>query len=161
MIHSKFERLSDEALIRYLKYAKKLFDQVDHIWMRNIEGFYQFFSGRRDSYESIRKQLMSPLGKEFDRLDIEYLYYLLDNSDLETNSLRRPKLVGKSIEFITEEKITVKTTRYSTLETFIPQDLNSGYLWDLRSDGEIEPYDWKETNREETDWDQIDDWFDL
>jgi len=159
MEKSKFERLSDVALVRYCKFVKNLLEQIDNLWYDNIESFNQFFSGYRDSYASIRGQIMGPLGGSFSRLDIEYLFYLLENSDLESDSIRRPKLIEKPIEFIIQERVKVRVTKQGFFETYLGDHLSQGYLFDLRSDGDIEPYDWDETDREELDWDSDDEWF--
>jgi len=156
MEKSKFERLSDESLIRYCNFVKNILKDETFY---DIEDFYEFFKPYNKS--GIVKQITAPLGTNFNRLDVEYLYFLLWYGDINENSIRRPKLVSKDMNYVTEERIRTTITRSGEMNTYIPNSLSNGYLFDLKSDGEFEPYDWNEIDREEDDWDQIDDWFDI
>lgn len=102
---------------------------------------------------------MSPMGGSFKRTDIEYLYYILYVSNQDDNKIARPTFEYKEVEYISEERILTRITRSGGIDTYIPDNLDGGYLFDLRGSGDFEPYDWDETDREELDWDQRDDWF--
>jgi hypothetical protein len=156
MEKSKFERLSDESLIRYCNFAKKLLESQTFY---DIEDFYSFFYSYKTS--ALKKQVIAPLGGDFTRLDVEYLYFLLWYGDIKEDSIRRPKLVVKDINYVSEERIRTKITREGQIDTYIPNSLSQSYLFELKGEGWIEPYDWNEIDREEDDWDQIDDWFDV
>jgi hypothetical protein len=157
MEKSRFERLSDSSLIRYCNFVKNV---IKDETFYDIEDFYDFFKPYNRK-SGLRKQIEAPLGGEFSRLDVEYLFFLLWYGEIQENTIRRPKLVEKDISYVTEERIRTTIRRSGEMDTYIPNSLTQSYLFDLKSEGEFEPYDWDETDREETDWDQIDDWFDV
>lgn len=157
---SIFENLSDEQLIKYLKYIHSKIDIVDSYY-NSLDTFYIDLQDGRGSKE--KQIILSPLGKNtLDRLDIEYLYELLLNNDSESlneGNLDRPQLKTQTVEFVTEERQWVRYTREEDVETYA--DLTSEYLYELRSQDEIEPWDWKITDEDVRDSDTDDWWFEV
>jgi|688.fasta_scaffold557815_2 hypothetical protein len=161
MEKSKFERIGDDGLIRYRNHVKKLLSEAG-IGFEDISDFYSFLnSNYRTEHSGLKKSIMSPMGGSFKRTDIEYLYYILYVPNQDDGKITRPTFEYKEIEYISEERILTRITRSGGIDTYIPDNLDSGYLFDLRGSGDFEPYDWDETDREELDWDQRDDWFDF
>jgi hypothetical protein len=161
MEKSKFERIGDDGLIRYRNHVKKLLSESG-IGFEDISDFYSFLnSNYRTEHSGLKKSIMSPMGGSFKRTDIEYLYYILYVSNQDDNKITRPTFEYKEVEYISEERILTRITRSGGIDTYIPDNLDGGYLFDLRGSGDFEPYDWDETDREELDWDQRDDWFDF
>jgi len=159
MEKSKFERIGDDGLIRYRNHVKKLLSEAG-IGFEDISDFYSFLnSNYRTEHSGLKKSIMSPMGGSFKRTDIEYLYYILYVSNQDDNKIARPTFEYKEVEYISEGRILTRITRSGGIDTYIPDNLDGGYLFDLRGSGDFEPYDWDETDREELDWDQRDDWF--
>jgi len=161
MEKSKFERIGDDALIRYRNHVKKLLSDAN-IDFDGISNFYNFITSTyRAEHNGLKKSIMSPMGGSFKRTDIEYLYYILYDSNQSDNRIERPTFVYKEVEYITQEKILTRIKRTGSIDTYIPDSLENGYLFDLRGESDFEPYDWDETDREELDWEIRDDWFDI
>jgi len=155
---SIFENLSDEQLIKYLKYVHSKIEFVDSYY-NSLETFYIDLQDRRGGKE--KQIILSPLGKSrLDRLDIEYLYELLSNNDSESlneGNLDRPQLKTQNVEFVTEERQWIRYTREEDVETYT--DLDNDYLYELRNHNEIEPWDWEITDEDIQDSDTDDWWF--
>lgn len=161
MEKSKFERIGDDGLIRYRNHVKKLLSDAG-IDFDDIADFYRFINSTyRTEHNGLKKSIMSPMGGSFKRLDIEYLYYILSDSNQDNDKIKRPTLQYKEIEYVTEELILTRIKRNGDFNTYVPDNLDNGYLFDLRSEGDFEPYDWGETDREEMDTEMKDDWFDV
>ena len=153
---SIFENLSDEQLIKYLKYIHSKIDFVDDYY-NSLETFY--IDLQRGGKE--KKIILSPLGKSsLDRLDVEYLYELLLNNDSESlneGNLDRPQLKTQTVEFVTEERQWIRYTREEDVETYT--DLDNDYLYELKDQDEIYPWDWEITDEDIQDSDTDDWWF--
>jgi len=154
---SIFENLSDEQLIKYLKYVHSKIDFIDGYY-NSLDVFYTDLQDIRGGKE--KQIILSPLGKSsLDRLDIEYLYEILLNNNLESlneGNLDRPQLKTQTVEFVTEERQWIQYTRQEDVETYT--DLDKNYLYELRSQDEIEPWDWEIIDKDVRDSD-IDDWW--
>jgi len=151
---SVFERLSDEQLNKYMKY----FNTVVTNSFSDMEDFYQNIIW--DEKQS--NKLRAPLGiRNIDRLDVEYLYYLLENNPDNGPYLRRPKLNEVSVDHVTEERVRLKYTRTGDIETYVPDSIDNSYLSTIRSDEYIDPWEWDITDRDEYDSDIYDDYFDV
>jgi len=151
---SVFERLSDEQLNKYMKY----FDKIVTNRFSDMEDFYQNIIWD----EKLSNKLRTPLGiRDIDRLDLEYLYYLLENNPNNGPYLRRPVLNDVTVDFVTEERKRVRYTRTGDIETYIPDNIDSAYLQTLKSDDYIDPWEWDVTEEDERDNDLYDDWFDV
>ena len=157
---SIFENLSDEQLIKYLKYIHSKIDFVDDYY-NSLETFYIDLQDRRGGKE--KQIILSPLGKSrLDRLDIEYLYELLLNNDSESlneGNLDRPQLKTQNVEFVTEERQWIRYTREEDVQTYT--DLDNDYLYELKSQDEIYPWDWEITDEDIQDSDTDDWWFEV
>ena len=155
---SIFENLSDEQLIKYLKYVHSKIEFVDSYY-NSLETFYIDLQDRRGGKE--KQIILSPLGKSrLDRLDIEYLYELLSNNDSESlneGNLDRPQLKTQTVEFVTEERQWIRYTREEDVETYT--DLDNDYLYELKDQDEIYPWDWEITDEDIQDSDTDDWWF--
>lgn len=151
---SIFERLSDEQLNKYMKY----FNTVVTYRFSDMEDFYQNIIWN----EKLSNKLRAPLGiRDIDRLDLEYLYYLLENNPDNGPYLRRPQLNEISVDWVTEERVRIKYTRTGDIETYIPDNIDSSYLQTLKSDDYINPWDWELTDEDSYDSDIYDDYFDV
>jgi hypothetical protein len=112
--------------------------------------------------EKLSNKLRTPLGiKEIDRLDLEYLYYLLENNPDNGPYLRRPVLNDFTVDFVTEERKRVRYTRTGDIETYVPDSIDGSYLQTLKSDDHIDPWEWDVTDEDERDNDLYEDYFDV
>lgn len=157
---SIFENLSDEQLIKYLKYVHSKIEFIG-MYYNSLETFYIDLQDRRGGKE--KQIILSPLGKSrLDRLDIEYLYELLLNNDSESlneGNLDRPQLKTQNVEFVTEERQWIRYTREEDVKTYT--DLDNDYLYELKSQDEIYPWDWEITDEDIQNSDTDDWWFEV
>ena len=152
MEKSIFENFSDKQLIKYMKYAMQFIDNIDADDIQN-------FLWELDSTIEL-KQLSAPLGRTLERLDREYIFYLINNNEnFEGESINRPKLEEMEIRFNTKERQIVYTTHTGELLTYVPDDVDESYLYFLKDNEEIHPWDW-ESDTDYGDSDYIDDEFD-
>lgn len=155
MENSKFERLSDEQLNKYMTYFSKI---TKNIGYDSIDDLYN-----QIMYNDVLKtKIGSPVGiTDFGRLDFEYIYYLLDNNQPGGPYERRPQLKEEEVNWVTKERVVVEYTRTGEIETYLYGELDGTYLNTLRNDVEIDPWDWEITDKDVRDSDMIDDWFDV
>jgi hypothetical protein len=133
---SKFERLTNEQLNKYMTYLNKITNDLN-------------YSG-------------SPIGiTNFGRLDLEYLYYLLENNEDGGPYDDRPQLEEEEVNWVTKERLYIEKTHTGDIETYLSGSLNNTYLMTLKDDDEINPWDWDVTDSWEDEGDMIDDWFDI
>lgn len=152
MEKSIFENFSDKQLIKYMKYAMQF---IDNIEADDIQNFYWELEGTVEL-----KQLSAPVGRTLERLDIEYIYYLINNNEnFEGESINRPKLEEMEIRFITKERQIIYTTYTGELLTYVSEDVDQSYLYHLKDSDEFDPWDW-ESDTDYGDSDYIDDEFD-
>jgi hypothetical protein len=150
---SKFERLSDEQLNKYMKY----FDKIVKNRFADMDDFYQAIM-----YDDpIRIKIGSPVGVNIGRLDLEYLYYLLENNPEGGPYDDRPQLEEEEVNWVTKERVYVEKTHTGEIETYLSGSLDGTYLMTLKNEDEIDPWDWDETDRDENEGDIIDEWFDI
>lgn len=151
---SRFENFSDEQLLKYVTYAKKILGDK---WKVPFIDFYN------NIFESDRKYtlLHNPINWKLSRYDIEYLYYILHYNNLEEGISDRPSLDEVYPEYITEERVYVKVTRSLELDTYIPNDIDYGYMYALEDSGDIDPFSWDITNKVERDFDISDSYYEL
>ena len=117
---------------------KFVFSIIKHDEFQDPEDFYQ--------YDKLNL-LFSPMGGNYDRLDIEYLYYLLSNNEKEHLitpgiDIDRPQLEEMDVTYHLEEKQYVTTSYNGSIETYISNDITEYYLTELKSNDEIDPYYW-------------------
>jgi hypothetical protein len=152
MEKSIFENFSDKELIRYMKYALTFIDKVDD---SDIQAFTWDLDGTTEL-----KQISAPLGKRLERLDLEYIFYLIqNNNDFSGESINRPRLEEMEIRFNTKERQIVYTTYTGDLLTYVPDEVDQSYLYHLKDNEDIHPWDW-ESDTDYGDSDYIDDEFD-
>ena len=155
---SIFENLSDEQLIKYLKY---LYSQtsIGSKWHE----IHNFWEDMMNSTNTDLRKVLAPLKKkELSRLDIEYLYELISlNSldDLETGIVDRPSLKDADVDFVVEERRWVRLTHSESMSTYT--DITTDYLYSLNDEDEITPWDWEIVEDEILDSDSDDWWFEI
>ncbi len=138
MERSKFEKLDDKQLI---KYAKFVYPIVPEFERGSLAGFYRFMSYKKNP--SVIK-INGPFGGEMSRLDIEYLFYILNNNDFSSpmETIDRPVLDDLEISYREFEKVRQYTTYRGEIPTYLINDIEDEYISDLHNQGDIEPYDW-------------------
>ena len=151
---SKFENFPDDQLLKYARYTKKVFG--DNYNIPFIDFYNNIFENDR-----LYKLIHNPINWLLSRFDVEYLYYILNNNNLEEGITDKPDLEMVYPSFIVKEKVWVTTTYTGEVETYIPNDIDSGYMYALQDSDDIEPWDWEEDEREETDRESYDTEFEL
>jgi len=158
MERSKFEKLADPQLMKYGEYVKSIIKGENDL-LGDINKFYGFII--YSETEGARK-IMAPVGGNLNREDIEYLFYILLYNNLKENTpLDRPVLTVETVKFGYEQKVTETITRAGDVETYLPGDLSNQYLGTLQNDEMIDPWEWRQIDSEEHDWDIMSEWFDL
>ena len=150
MENSVFETFSDKQMIKYMKYASPILGQLN----TNLEVFVDELHGQSE------KQLAAPIGGSLSRLDKEYLFYVFTKNDnFNTENIDRPELNEMDIQFIAKERQIIYTTYSGTLLTYVSDDVDQGYLYELKNNDEIDPWEWpSDTDYRESDY--IDDEWD-
>ena len=151
---SRFENFSDEQLLKYATYTKKVLGSK---WKIPFIDFYNSIFENDREYTLLH----NPINWKLSRYDVEYLYYILHYNDLEEGINDRPSLYDVYPEYITEERVYTKITRSGELDTYIPNDIDSGYMYALEDSGDIDPYYWDITNKDERDSDINDSYYEL
>ena len=127
---SRLENLSDEKLIKYLKYARKVLGSEE-------------LDSPLDLYAHDKVvAFFTPFGGNYDRLDVEYLFYLLKYNDPGSEEINRPEIEYKDVTWTIQEIQTVDISYTEGIETYIPDDLDESYLETIQEEGEIDPYEW-------------------
>jgi len=151
MENSVFETFSDKQMIKYMKYASPILGQFS----LDVGSFFTEIYGQSE------KQLAAPIGGSLSRLDKEYLFYVFNNNDnFNTENIDRPKLNEMDIQFIVKERQFSYTTHSGTLLTYVSDDVDQSYLYELKNNDEIEPWEW-DSDTEYGDSDYIDDEWDF
>jgi hypothetical protein len=151
---SRFENFSDEQLLKYATYAKKVLGNEWNIY------FIDFYNNILEN-EKPYKLLHNPINWMLSRLDLEYLYYILRYNELEEGINDRPSIDTAYPEYKTEERTYITVTRSGKVETYIPDDIDSGYMYALEDGGVIDPWYWDVTYKEEGDSDTLDSYYEL
>jgi hypothetical protein len=151
MENSVFETFSDKQMIKYMKYASPILGQLN----TNLEVFVDELHGQSE------KQLAAPIGGSLSRLDKEYLFYVFTKNDnFNTENIDRPELNEMDIQFIAKERQITYTTYSGTLLTYVSDDVDQGYLYELKNNDEIDPWEWS-SDTDYGDSDYIDDEWDF
>jgi len=152
---SVLERLSDDQLNKYMTYFSKLTQNIEH---GDMDDFYNEIMYD----DQLRNKIKAPLGiQDFDRLDLEYLYYLLNNNPEDGPYTRRPQLQEEEINWVTRERVVIEYTRTGEIDTYLYGELDAAYLNTLRNNDEIDPWDWEVTDEDNINGEVTDDWFDV
>ena len=145
---SRFEKLSDEQLNRYMTYFNKITQDIEY---SDLDEFYQNIAYD----EKLLTKIGAPVGiRELSRLDIEYLYHFIETG-------QRPQLTSMEVNFITDERVRTIYTRTENLDTYAPDSVNTAYLGSLSSSGDIAPWDWEITDEDHRDSSVNEDWFEV
>ena len=148
---SLFEKLSDSQFNKYMKYFFTIVDD-------DFDDIREFMGMDLQMYNKIK----APIGRDLDRLDYEYLWYVLihnrrsDILDPNINTIR-PQLESKLITYTDEWVATITDTRQGELLTYIGDEIDVQYLSVLNSEAWIEPLAWETTNTNTEHIDFIDD----
>jgi hypothetical protein len=148
---SLFEKLSDSQFNKYMKYFFTIVDD-------DFDDIREFMGMDLQMYNKIK----APIGRDLDRLDYEYLWYVLihnrrsDILDPNINTIR-PQLESKLITYTDEWVATITDTRQGELLTYIGDEIDVQYLSVLNSEAWIEPLAWETTNTNTEYIDFIDD----
>ena len=155
MEKSVLERLSDDQLNKYMAYFNKITQDMSY---RDLGDFYDNIMYN----DQLSNKLRIPLGvRDLERLDIEYIYYLLENNPEGGPYTRRPQLETKTVGYVTEERKRVRYTRTGDVETYAIDAIDNSYLDTIKGDDYIDPWEWDVTDEDERDNDLYDDWFDV
>lgn len=158
---TRFEKYSESQLKKYLKLAHQIL-KSEGVEIDEPAEFFGLFTDYNRS--TLDQKLQASAGFKFQRLDIEYLFYVLKYNPFyyaEDKELNRPEFKYKDCDFLTDERIRVRYTRSEEVETYLDGDFDSDYLEQLRQYDEVSPWDWEITDQDEGDGDVIDDWFDV
>ena len=158
---TRFEKYSESQLKKYLKLVHQILKSEGVEIDEPAEFFGLFVNYNRSTLD---QKLQASAGFKFQRLDIEYLFYVLKNNPFyyaEDKELNRPTLEYKDCDFVTEERVRIKYTRSEEVETFLDDDFDSDYLEQLRQYDEVSPWDWDITDEDQREGEVYDDWFDV
>lgn len=148
---SLFEKLSDSQFNKYMKYFFTIVDD-------DFDDIREFMGMDHQMYNKLK----APIGRDFDRLDYEYLWYVLihnrrsDILDSNINTIR-PQLESKLITYMEEWVANISETRQGELLTYVGDEIDVQYLYVLKGDEWIEPLDWETTDINTEYIDFIDD----
>ena len=155
---SVYERMPDKAFLKYLRYVWDIISPEFPNWhLTDADDFVYFLKGGT----IIEKKIAAPIGGNLSRLDIEYLFYSLKKSNLESGDVVRPTLEDTNIDYVTEEKELRRYIRSGTIETYLGDTLTNGYLQNLYEEQVIDPWGWEITDEDTFDAELRDDWFDF
>jgi len=152
---SVLEKLSDEQLNKYMAYFNKLTQDIRY---SDLDDFYQ-----KIIYDDqLRNKVKAPLGiGTLDRLDIEYLYYLLKQNGFVGPYVNRPQIDTVEVDYVTNETEYTRYTRTGEIETYLSGDLDSTYLITLKDMAEIDPWEWDVVDEDTRDSSVNDEYFDI
>ena len=135
---SFFEKFSDSQLKKYMKYFFSVVGDEEFLDPMDLLNIGQ----------TRYNKLKAPFGRGFDRLDFEYLYYVVSNN--QRNHLvqpgieiDRPQLETKYVTYSEWNYAIVKDTHGQDMNTYLGDSLEPRYLSSLRSETWIEPSNWE------------------
>ncbi len=155
MEKSKLESLPDKQLIQYIKYVLKTIEGHRY---NSLVDFYRIF----DDHQLFTK-IAAPIGKDMSRLDIEYIYWILEHNDpdeLDPDTFERPTLTTKEVSYIEELVVPRTIQRSEDLPTYVSDEVGSSYLNNLVMNDELDIFDWDVISDEySSDSDFVDSYF--
>ena len=148
---SIFEKFSDSQFKKYMKYFFTIVDD-------DFDDIQEFMGMDMSMYNKIK----APIGGDLDRLDFEYLWYILIhnrrsdilNPDIE---IIRPQLEDKTITYTEEWYAKVLEIRRNNVPTYIGDEIDDSYLSYMKNLDWIETFDWDKIDEEIDYTDFIDD----
>jgi hypothetical protein len=151
MEKSKLESLPDKQLIQYIKYVLKTIE--GHSYNSLVE-FYEIFND-----DKLFSKIAAPIGKGMSRLDIEYIYWILEHNDTDTDTFERPTLTTKEVTHVEEFVVPKTIQRSKDLPTYVSDEVGSYYLNQLVVNDEIDIFNWEVVFDKEGDFDLIEVYF--
>lgn len=151
MEKSKLESLPDKQLIQYIKYVLKTIE--GHTY-NSLVDFYEIFND-----DKLFSKIAAPIGKGMSRLDIEYIYWILEHNDTDTDTFERPTLTTKEVTHVEEFVVPKTIQRSKDLPTYVSDEVGSSYLNQLVVNDEINIFSWEVVFDKEGDFDLIEDYF--
>lgn len=151
MEKSKLESLPDKQLIQYIKYVLKTIEGHRY---NSLVDFYEIFND-----DKLFSKIAAPIGKGMSRLDIEYIYWILEHNDTDTDTFERPTLTTKEVTHVEEFVVPKTIQRSKDLPTYVSDSLGSAYLNQLVVNDEIDIFSWEVVIDKEGDSDFIEDYF--
>lgn len=151
MEKSKLESLPDKQLIQYIKYVLKTIEGHRY---NSLVDFYEIFNDHK-----LFSKIAAPIGKGMTRLDIEYIYWILEHNDIDTDTFERPTLTTKEVTHVEEFVVPKTTQRSKDLPTYVSDEVGSSYLNQLVVNDEIDIFNWEVVFDKEGDFDLIEVYF--
>ena len=151
MEKSKLESLPDKQLIQYIKYVLKTIEGHRY---NSLVDFYEIFND-----DKLFSKIAAPIGKGMSRLDIEYIYWILEHNDTDTDTFERPTLTTKEVSYIEELVVPRTIQRSKDLPTYVNDEVGSSYLNQLVVNDEIDIFNWEVVFDKEGDFDLIEVYF--
>ena len=151
MEKSKLESLPDKQLIQYIKYVLKTIEGHRY---NSLVDFYEIFND-----DKLFSKIAAPIGKGMSRLDIEYIYWILEHNDTDTDTFERPTLTTKEVTHVEEFVVPKTTQRSKDLPTYVSDEVGSSYLNQLVVNDEIDIFNWEVVFDKEGDIDLIEVYF--
>ena len=148
MEKSKLEKLSDSAIIRYYNFIYPIMIQ-SYIDSTEIT---EFSSEILDN-NILFKKIFTPIAGG-SRMDIEYIRCLIKNNEekIEGDVINRPENKERTVDYVVEETKYVTDTYSENMSTYLDgDDFDSSYLWSLRENDEIYPWEWTNVDSETND----------
>ena len=139
MEKSKLEKLSDSAIIRYYNFIYPMVIQ-SYIDSNEISEFSSEISDNNNLF----KKIFTPIAGG-SRMDIEYIWCLIKNNEekIEGDVINRPENKERTVDYVVEETKYVTDTYSENMSTYLDgDDFDSSYLWSLRENDEIYPWEW-------------------
>ena len=151
MEKSKLESLPNKQLIQYIKYVLKTIEGYRY---NSLVDFYEIFND-----DKLFSKIAAPIGKGMSRLDIEYIYWILEHNDTDTDTFERPTLTTKEVSYIEELVVPRTIQRSKDLPTYVNDEVGSSYLNQLVVNDEIDIFNWEVVFDKEGDFDLIEVYF--
>lgn len=149
MEKSKLEKLSDSAIIRYYNFIYPMVIQT-YRGSSEISEFYPKISYNNNLF----KKIFTPIAGG-SRMDIEYIWCLIkynNEEKIEGDVINRPENKERTVEYVVEETKYVTDTYSENMSTYLDvDDFDSSYLWSLRGNDEIYPWEWTNIDSETND----------
>ena len=159
MEKSKLEKLSDSAIIRYYNFIYPIMIQ-SYIDSTEIS---EFSSEILDN-NILFKKIFTPIAGG-SRMDIEYIWCLIkynNEEKIEGDVINRPENKERSVEYVVEETLYQQNVYSENMSTYLDgDDFDSSYLWSLRENDEIHPWEWANVNSDIYDSNVTDEEFRL
>ena len=91
------------------------------------------------------KKIFTPIAGG-SRMDIEYIWCLIkynNEEKIEGDVINRPENKERSVEYVVEETLYQQNVYSENMSTYLDgDDFDSSYLWSLRENDEIHPWEW-------------------